>query len=61
MATALLRRQLLQSGSHARTFSSSPIAAAGAVKRLGVIGAGQMVSTLQGQLALSITDFHDRA
>lgn len=61
MATALLRRQLLQSSSHARTFSSSPIVAAGAVKRLGVIGAGQMVSTLQGQLALSITDFHDRA
>ncbi|KFY89147.1 hypothetical protein V500_05933 [Pseudogymnoascus sp. VKM F-4518 (FW-2643)] len=42
MATALLRRQLLQSSSHARTFSSSPIVAAGAVKRLGVIGAGQM-------------------
>ncbi|KFZ12258.1 hypothetical protein V502_07177 [Pseudogymnoascus sp. VKM F-4520 (FW-2644)] len=42
MATALLRRQLLQSSSHARTFSSSHIVAAGAVKRLGVIGAGQM-------------------
>ncbi|KFY75617.1 hypothetical protein V499_04419 [Pseudogymnoascus sp. VKM F-103] len=42
MATALLRRQLLQSSSHARTFSSSPIVAAGAVKKLGVIGAGQM-------------------
>ncbi|KFY38691.1 hypothetical protein V494_04263 [Pseudogymnoascus sp. VKM F-4513 (FW-928)] len=42
MATALLRRQLLQSSSHARTFSSSPIVAAGAIKKLGVIGAGQM-------------------
>ncbi|KFX98393.1 hypothetical protein V495_02221 [Pseudogymnoascus sp. VKM F-4514 (FW-929)] len=42
MATALLRRQLLQSSSHARSFSSSPIVAAGAVKSLGVIGAGQM-------------------
>ncbi|ELR06636.1 3-hydroxybutyryl-CoA dehydrogenase [Pseudogymnoascus destructans 20631-21] len=42
MATALLRRQLLQSSSHARTFSSSPIVAAGSVKKLGVIGAGQM-------------------
>ncbi|OBT90205.1 3-hydroxybutyryl-CoA dehydrogenase [Pseudogymnoascus sp. 03VT05] len=42
MATALLRRQLLQPSSHARTFSSSPIVAAGAVKKLGVIGAGQM-------------------
>ncbi|KFY09561.1 hypothetical protein V491_08101 [Pseudogymnoascus sp. VKM F-3775] len=42
MATALLRRQLLQTSSHARTFSSSPIVAAGAIKKLGVIGAGQM-------------------
>ncbi|KAL5354698.1 hypothetical protein ACLOAV_000787 [Pseudogymnoascus australis] len=42
MATALLRRQLLQSSSHARTFSSSPVVAAGAIKKLGVIGAGQM-------------------
>ncbi|KUJ20179.1 uncharacterized protein LY89DRAFT_612335 [Mollisia scopiformis] len=42
MITPVLRKQLLQSTKHARSISSSPIVAAQEVKRLGVIGAGQM-------------------
>ncbi|PMD28281.1 hypothetical protein NA56DRAFT_559904 [Hyaloscypha hepaticicola] len=42
MITPILRRQLLQSARQTRCFSSTPIAAAQEVKRLGVIGAGQM-------------------
>lgn len=45
MITPILRRQLLlQSGKYTRCFSSSPVVSAAAeVRRLGVIGAGQMV------------------
>jgi hypothetical protein len=43
MITPIVRRQLIQTARHSRCFSSSPIAAAQEVKRLGVIGAGQMV------------------
>ena len=43
MITPILKRQVLQCSKHARYFSSSPIVAANEVKRLGVIGAGQMV------------------
>ncbi|PSS10721.1 hypothetical protein M430DRAFT_61125 [Amorphotheca resinae ATCC 22711] len=42
MITPIVRRQLIQTARHSRCFSSSPIAAAQEVKRLGVIGAGQM-------------------
>ncbi|KAH8600841.1 3-hydroxyacyl-CoA dehydrogenase [Bisporella sp. PMI_857] len=42
MITPLLRRQLTQGLRHSRCFSSSPIVAAAEVKRLGVVGAGQM-------------------
>ncbi|RFU35853.1 hypothetical protein B7463_g490, partial [Scytalidium lignicola] len=42
MFSPVFRRQLLKTSTHARRFSSSPIAAALEVKRLGVIGAGQM-------------------
>ncbi|CZR58944.1 probable 3-hydroxybutyryl-CoA dehydrogenase [Phialocephala subalpina] len=42
MITPVLRKQLLRSTNHARCFSSSPIVAAQEVRRLGVIGAGQM-------------------
>jgi hypothetical protein len=43
MLTPILKRQVLQCSKHARYFSSSPIVGAKEVKRLGVIGAGQMV------------------
>lgn len=43
MLAPILRRQLLQSTRHSRCFSSTPIGSAQEVKRLGVIGAGQMV------------------
>lgn len=43
MLTPVLRRQILRSARQTRCFTSSPIAAAQEVKRLGVIGAGQMV------------------
>jgi len=42
MISPLIRRQLLQTTRHARCFSSTPISAAQEVKRLGVVGAGQM-------------------
>ncbi|PMD65099.1 uncharacterized protein K444DRAFT_608775 [Hyaloscypha bicolor E] len=42
MITPILRRQLLRSARQTRCFSSAPIAAAQEIKRLGVIGAGQM-------------------
>lgn len=42
MITPKIGRQLVQSCKHSRYFSSSPIAGAKDVKRLGVIGAGQM-------------------
>ncbi|KAM3080957.1 hypothetical protein ACMFMG_004916 [Clarireedia jacksonii] len=42
MITPIVRRSLLQSTRHARTFSSSPVLASQEVKKLGVIGAGQM-------------------
>jgi hypothetical protein len=44
MLTPTLKRQVLQCSKHARRFSSSPIIATREVKRLGVIGAGQMVT-----------------
>jgi hypothetical protein len=43
MLTPILKRQVLQCSKYGRYFSSSPIVAANEVKRLGVIGAGQMV------------------
>ncbi|TVY83922.1 putative 3-hydroxybutyryl-CoA dehydrogenase [Lachnellula suecica] len=42
MISPILGRQLLQQTRQSRCFSSSPIVAAQEVKRLGVIGAGQM-------------------
>ncbi|KAG4419792.1 hypothetical protein IFR04_007102 [Cadophora malorum] len=42
MITPVLRRNLAQGLRHARCFSSSPMLAAQEVKRLGVVGAGQM-------------------
>jgi len=42
MISPILRRQLLRGARQSRCFSSSPIVAAQEVKRLGVIGAGQM-------------------
>jgi 3-hydroxybutyryl-CoA dehydrogenase len=43
MITPIARRGLLQSTRYARTFSSSRVLASQEVKKLGVIGAGQMV------------------
>jgi hypothetical protein len=43
MITPILQRGLHRTAQQSRCFSSSPIAAAQEVKRLGVIGAGQMV------------------
>lgn len=43
MVSPALRRALVHSVRQSRCFSSSPIAAVQEVKRLGVIGAGQMV------------------
>jgi hypothetical protein len=43
MISAIVRRQLVQSARHTRCFSSTSIASAQEVKRLGVVGAGQMV------------------
>ncbi|KAG4430067.1 hypothetical protein IFR05_014457 [Cadophora sp. M221] len=42
MITPILRRNLAQGFHHTRCFSSSPMLAAQEVKRLGVVGAGQM-------------------
>jgi 3-hydroxybutyryl-CoA dehydrogenase len=42
MISPVIRRQLLRTTRHTRCFSSTPIAAAREVKRLGVVGAGQM-------------------
>ena len=58
MFTPVARKQLLSASRNARSFSSSPVAAAAAVKKLGVIGAGQMVgfsnSTTTLQLLMEI-------
>jgi hypothetical protein len=43
MISPILRRAIIQTGRQSRCFSSSPISTAQEVKRLGVIGAGQMV------------------
>lgn len=45
MLTPIARRQLAQTARNVRSFSSTPVStsAAAAVKKLGVIGAGQMV------------------
>ncbi|KAH8821624.1 3-hydroxyacyl-CoA dehydrogenase [Xylogone sp. PMI_703] len=62
MFAPVFRRQLLQTGAHARRFSSSPIAAALEVKRLGVIGAGQMglgialVAALKANVPVTLVD-----
>lgn len=42
MLSSVARKQLLSCSRNARSFSSSPVNAAAAVKKLGVIGAGQM-------------------
>lgn len=45
MLTPICRRQLAQTARNVRSFSCTPVSAsaAAAVKKLGVIGAGQMV------------------
>lgn len=44
MISPVLRRQVLQASTRARCFSTTPLVAASQVNRLGVVGAGQMVS-----------------
>lgn len=52
MITPVLRRSLIHSARQSRCFSSTPIAAAQEVKRLGVIGAGQMVREIDASSLL---------
>jgi len=56
MITPIARRQLLQCSRNARSFSSSPVVAAATVKKLAVIGAGQMVRSMQNEIGIQVTD-----
>ena len=57
MITPVLRSNLAQGLRHARCFSSSPMLAAQEVKRLGVVGAGQMVFPISASISsTTLTD-----